>query len=193
MKWFEPTTIYIYIRSSQSEDVMMPQESSGQVVTQYPAIRTFQGWINGKLWLLPWMSARASTEDGWRLHVTCSRCRHWKEHVCLAEGMMSLPIDTIRWWIPWLTQLLMELGLSFASQKGGVMGNYPSMSGGWMSWHLAPWHRVLPSRQRGTLVTSRKVALYSHCTKQEVLMPNTKTRTKWKPELDDSQGMRMCP
>ena len=108
--------------SEGSEDVMMPQESSGQVVTLCPGSKTSLGWINRKLWLLPWMSIRASTEDGWRHQVTCSRCRHQKEHICLAEGMMSLLIHAIRWWTPWLTQLLMELGHSFARPKEGCNG-----------------------------------------------------------------------
>ena len=50
--------------SKGSENMMMPQESSGSVVTQCPASKTSLGWINRKLWLLLWMSARASTEDG---------------------------------------------------------------------------------------------------------------------------------
>ena len=47
--------------------------SSGLVITQCQARKTSLGWINRMLWLLPWMSARASTEDGWRLQVMCSR------------------------------------------------------------------------------------------------------------------------
>ena len=35
--------------SQGSEDMMMPQESSGWVVTQCPASKTSLGWINGKL------------------------------------------------------------------------------------------------------------------------------------------------
>ena len=81
--------------SKGSEGMMMPQESSGWVVTQCSASKTSLGWINGKLWLLPWMSTRASTDDGWRLQVMCSGCGCLMEHVCLAEGMMLLPIDTI--------------------------------------------------------------------------------------------------
>ena len=107
--------------SKGSEDVIMPQESSGQVVTQCLARKTSLGWINGKLWLLPWMSTGASTEDGWRHQVTCSRCRHQKEHICLAKGMTSLPIDAIRWLTPQPTQLLMELGHSFARPKRGCL------------------------------------------------------------------------
>ena len=72
---------------------MIPQESNGSVVTQHPASKTSLGYINRKLWLLPWTSARASTEDGWRPQVTWCGCRHWKEHMCLAEGMMLLPKD----------------------------------------------------------------------------------------------------
>ena len=95
--------------SEGSEDAMTPQESSGQAVTQCLASKTSLGWINGKLWLLPWTSTRTSTEDGWRLQVMCSGCRCLKEHICLAKGMTSLPIDGIGWWSPQLTQLLTEL------------------------------------------------------------------------------------
>ena len=49
--------------SEGSEDVMSPQESSGQVVTEHLASKTFLGLINGKLQLLPWMSARAPTDQ----------------------------------------------------------------------------------------------------------------------------------
>ena len=76
-----------------SEIMMTPQESSGSVITQCPAIRTSLGWINRKLWLLLWMSAGASTEDRWRPQVMWWGCRHWKEHVHLAKGKMSLPVD----------------------------------------------------------------------------------------------------
>ena len=82
--------------SKGSEIMMAPQESSGSAVTKFPASKTFLEWINGKIWLLPWTSARASTEDGCRLQVTWCRYRVWKEHMHLAERMMSLPIDTIR-------------------------------------------------------------------------------------------------
>ena len=108
--------------SKGSEDVMTPQESSGQAVTQHLASKTSLGGINRKLWLLSWMSTGASTEDGWRHQVTCSRCRHRKEHIHLAEGMTSLPIDAIGCWTPRPTQLLIELGHSFARPKGGCNG-----------------------------------------------------------------------
>ena len=58
------------------------------------------------------------------------------------------------------------------------MGNYPSVSGEWMNWHLPPRHGVLPPNQRGTLAASQKVALYPCYTEQEVLMSTTKARTK---------------
>ena len=90
---------------------------------------------------------------------------HWKEHVCLAEGMTSWSIDAIRWWTRWLTQLLAELGHGLQDQTGGVMGKYPSVSGGWMSCCLPPWCGVLPPKWSGTLATGRKVAIYPHCTK----------------------------
>ena len=40
----------------------MPQEDDGLVITQHQARKTSLGWINGKLWLLLWMSTGASTE-----------------------------------------------------------------------------------------------------------------------------------
>ena len=81
--------------SEGSESMMMPQENSGWVVSQCPAGKTSLGWINGKLRLLLWTSTRASTEDGWRLQVTCSKHERLLDHMHLAEGMMSLPVDAI--------------------------------------------------------------------------------------------------
>ena len=49
---------------------MTPQENSGSAVTQCPTNKTSLWWINVKLWLLPWTSTGASTEDGWRPQVT---------------------------------------------------------------------------------------------------------------------------
>ena len=40
-----------------------PQEKSGKAVTQQPTSKASLGWKNGKLWLILWMSAGASTED----------------------------------------------------------------------------------------------------------------------------------
>ena len=50
-----------------SDTKIMPQEDSGLAITQHQARKTSLGWINGKLWFLPWMSIEASSEDGWRL------------------------------------------------------------------------------------------------------------------------------
>ena len=153
--------------SKGSEDMVMPQECSCRAVTQSPDSKTSLEWINGKLLLLLWTSTRAFTEDGWRHKVICSRCRHWKEHMLLAEGMTSLPIDATRWWTPQLTHLFMELGHSLQDQKG------------WMSWCLPPWCRVLLPNWRGTLATSRKVALYPHYTEQNSDWNKRETRTRW--------------
>ena len=49
-----------------SDSKTMPQEDNGLVITQHQGRKTSLGWINRKLWLLPWMSTGASTEDGWR-------------------------------------------------------------------------------------------------------------------------------
>ena len=82
--------------STGGEIEMMSQENIGSIITQCPASKTSLGWINGKLQLPPWMFTRASTEDGWRLQVMWHGCRCQGEHVHWAEGMMLLPIDTIR-------------------------------------------------------------------------------------------------
>ena len=47
-----------------SDSKTMPQHD-GLAITQHWARKTYLGWINGKLWLLSWMLARASTEDRW--------------------------------------------------------------------------------------------------------------------------------
>ena len=50
--------------SVRGEKKRMPQEESGKAVTQQPTSKASLGWKNRKLWLLPWTSVRASTEDG---------------------------------------------------------------------------------------------------------------------------------
>ena len=50
--------------SKGGETNMMPQENNGSVDTQQPTSKTSLGWIKRKLWLLPWISAGASTDDG---------------------------------------------------------------------------------------------------------------------------------
>ena len=57
-----PTSHKPTSRGSDSE--IMPQVNDGLMSTQYQASETSLGWINWKLWLLPWTSTRASTEDG---------------------------------------------------------------------------------------------------------------------------------
>ena len=96
--------------STESVTEMMWQENIGSAVTQCPASKTSLVWINRKLWLPPWTSTRASTEDGWRPQVTWHGFRHQKDHVHLAEGMMSLPVDTIGWWTSRPMWPLTELG-----------------------------------------------------------------------------------
>ena len=73
-----------------------PQEESDKVDTWWPTSKASLGWKNRKLWLLPWTSAGASTEDGWRPQVIWFGCRLWKEHICKAEGMTSIPVDAGR-------------------------------------------------------------------------------------------------
>ena len=69
-----------------SDSKTMPWEDSALAITQCQARKISLGWINGKLWLLLWMFTRASTEDGWRLQVTCSGSECLQYHMCLAEG-----------------------------------------------------------------------------------------------------------
>ena len=66
------------------DDERMPQEKDGKVVTWWPTSKAFLGWKNRKLWLGPWRSTRASTEDGWRPQVKWFGYRPQKEHVCMA-------------------------------------------------------------------------------------------------------------
>ena len=61
--------------SVRGEKKWMPQENNGKAVTQWPTRKASLGWKNRKLWLLPWTSTRASTEDGWRPQVTWCGCR----------------------------------------------------------------------------------------------------------------------
>ena len=72
--------------SQGSDSETMPQEDSGLAINQHQARKTSLGWINRKPWLLPWASAGASTEDGWRLLVMCSGSGCLQDHMCLAGG-----------------------------------------------------------------------------------------------------------
>ena len=87
---YQPHPSQAYSRGSDSKTV--PQEDNGLAITQCQARKTSLGWINGKLQLLPWMSAGASTEDGWRFQAMCSGhgClpwqNGWQAHMCLVEG-----------------------------------------------------------------------------------------------------------
>ena len=54
-----PTSVKPTPRGSDRKT--MPQEDNGLAITQHQARRTSLGWINGKLWLLLWMSAGTST------------------------------------------------------------------------------------------------------------------------------------
>ena len=78
-----------------SDSKTMPLEDNGMAITQHQARKTSLGWINGKLWLLTWMSTGTSTEDGWKFQAMCSGHghHHWQngqqDHVSLVEGWMS--------------------------------------------------------------------------------------------------------
>ena len=68
--------------SVRGEKKWMLQENNGKAVTWWPTSKDSLGWKNRKLWLLPWMSTRASTDDRWRHQVMWCGCRPWKEHIC---------------------------------------------------------------------------------------------------------------
>ena len=82
--------------SVRGERKRMPQENNGKVVAQWPTSKASLGWKNRKLQLLLWTSTGASTKDRWRPQVMWCGCRPWKEHVCKAEGMRSMPNDAGR-------------------------------------------------------------------------------------------------
>ena len=69
-----------------SDNKTTPWEDRGLVITQHQARKTSLGWINGKLWLLPWRSTGASTEDRWRLQVTHSGSGYLQDCMHLVEG-----------------------------------------------------------------------------------------------------------
>ena len=80
------------------ESEIMLSVDSGLVTTQCQTSQTSLGWINGKLLLLPWMSTRASTDDGWSLQVTCNGSEFLQDHMYLAEGVdvssLLMPSDS---------------------------------------------------------------------------------------------------
>ena len=78
------------------DEKRVPQEKSGKAVTRWSTSKASLGWKNKKLWLIPWISTRASIEDGWRPQVKWSGCKLWKEHVHRAGGMTSIPVDAGR-------------------------------------------------------------------------------------------------
>ena len=162
------------------------QESGGWVVIECSASKTSLGWINRKLQLLLWMSTGAYTDDGWRLWVMCSGCRHLKEHICLTEGMTLPPIDTIGWWTPWPMQLLMELGHGLQNQKGGCNGYVPLCV------------RICNELTSSTLMQSTPTqSKRDPCYQLEgghipSLHWMRSINTTTAPELDDSRGTRAC-
>ena len=79
-----PTPVRKTPKGSASK--ITPWVDSSLAITQCQASKTSLGWINERLWLLSWMSTRASTEDGWRLQVTCSGSGCLQDHMHLVEG-----------------------------------------------------------------------------------------------------------
>ena len=80
-----PTPVEPTPKGSDSETT--PWVDSGLAIIQHQSIQTSLGWINGKLWLLPWTSTGASKEDGWSLQVTCSWSGSLQDCMHLAEGV----------------------------------------------------------------------------------------------------------
>ena len=82
----------------QSDSETTPWVDSGLVITQCQTSKTSLGWINGKLWLLPWTSTRSSTEGGRRLQVMCSGSGCLQDSMHLAEDVdvssQSMPLDS---------------------------------------------------------------------------------------------------
>ena len=70
----------------ESDSKTIPQEDDALVITQHQARKTSLWWMNRKLWLLPWASTRASTENGWRFQVTHSESGCLPYHMHLVEG-----------------------------------------------------------------------------------------------------------
>ena len=91
-----------------SESKIRPQGDSGLAITQCQASKTSLGWINGKLWLLPWTSARVFTEDGWRLQVMCSGSGCLQDCVCWWKNSHLQPVDAIGQQTEQLPWLLIE-------------------------------------------------------------------------------------
>ena len=79
-----PTPVKPTPKGSVSKN--MPGEQHGLACTKCQARKTSLEWINRKIQLLPWMSTGVSTEDGWRLQVTCSGSGHLQDCVHLVEG-----------------------------------------------------------------------------------------------------------
>ena len=82
--------------SMGGETKVMPQKNNGRVVTPQPTSKASLGWINKRLWLLPWTSTGVSTKDGWTPQVMWCGCGPWKEHIHVAEGMTSMPVEAGR-------------------------------------------------------------------------------------------------
>ena len=92
-----------------SDSETTQQEGNGLAITQHQVRKTSLGWINRKLWFLPWTSAGASTEDGWRFQVMCSGHGHllgWngqRDYAHLVEGWTST--CRCHWIVDWMTTM----------------------------------------------------------------------------------------
>ena len=168
---------------SQLSLLPVPWEVGGLMSTQHQARKTSLGWINGKLQLLPWMSARASTEDGWRLQITCmvgSGCLQDNMHLAAGIDVSAHRCHQIVHWT-WLPQLLTELSHGSKTTGRFEMGMYPSMSSSLLTCHChLPWCRILPLNHRGTPATDTRVALFPHPIMQGTMTEPNLTRCRHK-------------
>ena len=153
-----PTPVRPTPRGSDSETT--PWEDSALAITLHQASKTSLGWINGELCLLPSMSTRASTEDRWRLQVTCSESGYLQDCMHLAEGYTS-PACRCHEILDWMTTTTTHGTESWHQDHWGyVTGMYPSMSSFLMTCHHPPWCGILPLIQRGTPTANVRVALF---------------------------------
>ena len=135
----------------------MLQENDGKVVTQWPISKASLGWKNGKLWLLPWTSTGASTEDGWRPQVMwCGwdpgrnmYIRQKEQHQCPLTLADSEPHNECNHSQNWVT-------VCKAKQKQGgvkqVINPHVKRND---NACLSLWYGILPPTRRETLAACR--------------------------------------
>ena len=140
-----------------SDSRTTPWEDGGLVITQHQARKTSLGWINGKLWLLPWTSTGASTKDGWRLQVMCQWVWMFTGLHVFGGGMDVLACGC-HWIADWMTAMTTHMELSHSSKTIGGMKWIctPLCQVSSMICHHLPWCRILLLNHRGTSATNTK-------------------------------------